>query len=128
LTAPRLLGRALVLCLAVMALSCEELPNVSPEAAFIFTPVSPIVAGSTVVVFNAAASLDSDGQIASYVWNFGDGSREETVGGSTLTHVFPNTPATCLSITYAVLLTVIDNSGARGTANQNVSVQEDCRG
>jgi hypothetical protein len=128
LTAPRRPRRALVACLAALALSCEELPNVAPEAAFIFTPVSPIVAGSTVVVFNAAASLDSDGQIASYVWNFGDGSPEATVGGSALTHVFPNTPATCLSFTYAVLLTVIDNAGARGTASQNVSVQEDCRG
>jgi hypothetical protein len=127
LKTPQRFWRALAACLAALALSCEELPNVAPEASFIFTPVNPIVAGSTVVVFNAAASLDSDGTIASYVWNFGDGSREETVGGSTLTHVFPNTPATCLSITYAVLLTVIDNSGARGTATQQVSVVEDCR-
>jgi hypothetical protein len=124
---PKLRARSLLAVAACLALACEELPNVTPEAGFIYTPVSPILAGVTNVEFNAATSIDSDGQIVSYVWNFGDGSREETVGGARISHVFPNTPSTCLSITYAVLLTVIDNAGARGTASQNVSVVEDCR-
>jgi YD repeat-containing protein len=125
--ARRRTGPLLLALLAALAPACEELPNVVPVAAFIFTPVSPILAGSTVVVFNAAASQDSDGQITTYVWNFGDRSSEQTVSAASITHVFPNTPNTCLSVTYAVLLTVIDNAGARATASQNVSVVEDCR-
>lgn len=124
---PRLRRRTLLALATALAVGCEALPNVAPLAAFIYSPVSPIQAGSTVVVFNAAGSADSDGQIASYNWNFGDTTREETVGSATITHVFPNTPATCVSFVYAVLLTVIDNSGERATASQNVSVVEDCR-
>lgn len=106
--------------------SCEQLPNVPPTAGFIYSPVSPIVAGRTPVVFNASSSRDSDGKIASYVWNFGDGTPEQVVGTASVTHVFPDTPATCSNITYAVLLVVVDNGGDRGFASQNVTVSEDC--
>lgn len=117
----------LALLTALAAGGCEQLPNVPPTASFIFSPVSPIFAGETTVVFNASTSRDSDGNIASYVWNFGDGTPEQTAAGPSVTHVFPNTPATCLTITYAVLLTVVDDNGERGAASQNVAVTEDCR-
>jgi PKD repeat protein len=106
---------------------CEKLPaipNLPPTASFIYTPVSPVNAGETVVTFNASASRDPDGQIVSYIWNFGDGSAEQTQTGPTTTHVFPDTPATCLEITYAVLLTVVDDKGDRGSASQTVKVTE----
>jgi chitinase len=119
--------RASLVALALLAgASCEALPNVPPSAAFIFSPVSPIAAGSTAVVFNAATSSDSDGQITSYSWNFGDGTPPLMVSEPATSHVFPNTAATCIQITYAVLLTVVDNGGARHSASQVVSVTEDC--
>jgi large repetitive protein len=115
-----------LLLLVVAALGCEDLPaapNIPPTAAFIYNPVSPITAGETPVSFNAVGSRDSDGSIASYVWNFGDGI-EQTTAEPTITHVFVNTPAICIQITYTVLLTVTDDKGDRGTASQTVQVIE----
>ncbi len=66
---------------------------------------------------------DSDGSIASYTWNFGDGVEQSTENPN-ITHVFVNTPARCLEITYTVLLTVTDDKGDRGTASQQVKVIE----
>ena len=112
--------------LVLAAPGCEKLPdapNIPPTASFIYNPVSPITAGETPVSFNATGSRDSDGSITSYVWNFGDGT-EQTVTEPTITHVFVNTPATCIEIVYTVLLTVVDGKGDRGTASQQVKVTE----
>lgn len=112
---------------ALATLNCEklpEIPNVPPEASFVYSPVSPINAGQTTVVFNASGSTDSDGQVASYTWNFGDGTPEETHSSATATHVFPDTPATCLEIVYTVLLTVTDDQGAKAAASQTARVTE----
>jgi PKD repeat protein len=110
--------------LCLPCLSCEQLPNIPPTATFIYTPVSPIFAGQTTVVFNASASRDSDGNITTYVWDFGDGTPQQSVSSPALTHVFVDTPASCLEITYAVLLTILDDKGARDSASQNVTVIE----
>ena len=59
---------------AALLASCEDLPNIPPVASFIFSPVSPIVSGQSVVVFNASGSDDADGTVRSYTWEFGDGS------------------------------------------------------
>jgi hypothetical protein len=118
----RYLAAFLLLTLA----ACEDLPNVPPAAAFIFSPVSPVVAGHTAVVFNASGSQDSDGRLVSYEWNFGDGTPTQIVSDAATAHVFPNTAATCIQVVYAVLLTVVDDGGARSSASQQVSVTEDC--
>jgi hypothetical protein len=118
--------RAAALAALACLPACEDLPNVPPTATFIYSPVSPILAGRTAVVFNAAASLDSDGRIVSYLWNFGDGSAERNASEAVLPHTFPNTPAVCLTVVYAVQLTVLDDAGGRASASQNVSVVEDC--
>ena len=76
------------------------------------------------MTFNASGSTDSDGQVASYTWNFGDGTPEETHSTPTATHVFPDTPATCLEIVYTVLLTVTDDKGAKASASQTARVTE----
>jgi chitodextrinase len=120
----RLLPAAAATLFALGLLACEKLPNVPPSAAFIYSPVSPVYAGITVVSFNASASRDSDGTIANYLWDFGDGTGEQSAGGPTLTHVFPDTAAICLDVTYTVLLTVVDNSGERASASQQVKVTE----
>ncbi len=116
---------AVIAALAVV--HCEKLPaipNVPPIASFVYSPVSPINAGQTVVTFIASGSTDADGQIVSYTWNFGDGSPEETRTTPTITHLFPDTPATCLEIVYTVLLTVTDDKGAKSSASQTARVTE----
>lgn len=111
--------------LSVLAFGgCEELPNIPPAASFIYSPVAPIYAGQTSVVFNASTSRDGDGTITRYVWNFGDGSAEQTVDSSIVTHVFPDTALRCLEATYTVLLTIVDDQGDRGSASQTVRVIE----
>ena len=111
----------------VVASGCEDLPaapNIPPTATFIYNPVSPIIAGDTAVSFNAVGSRDSDGSIASYVWSWGDGTPEQSTTSPTLVHVFADTPARCIEITYAVLLTVVDDKGDSSSASQQVTVIE----
>ena len=108
----------------VLAAGCESLPNVPPEAGFVFSPVSPIYAGETTVVFNASPSRDSDGRVTAYVWNFGDGSAEQTLDGPVVSHVFPDTGARCLDVTYTVLLTVRDDGGEHSSVDHTATVTE----
>jgi PKD repeat protein len=116
--------RAVLVASCAVLASCEDLPNIPPVASFIYSPVSPIVSGQSVVVFNAAGSDDADGTVRSYTWEFGDGSGPVRADGSSTTHVFPDTPATCVEIVYTVLLTVEDDGGARASASQQVRVVE----
>ena len=120
-------GGVLALAAAFAVVHCEKLPaipNVPPIASFVYSPVSPINSGQTVVTFNASGSTDSDGQVVSFTWNFGDGTPEETHSTPTVTHVFPDTPATCLEIVYTVLLTVTDDKGAKASASQTARIPE----
>jgi PKD repeat protein len=120
-------GGLLAVVAALAVVRCEQLPdipNVPPVATFVYSPVSPINSGQTVVTFIASGSSDEDGQIASYTWNFGDGTPEQTRNTPTITHVFPDTAATCLEIVYTVLLTVTDDEGARASASQTARVTE----
>jgi PKD repeat protein len=122
-----LVGLVLAAPVVLATSACEDLPaapNVPPTATFIYNPVSPITAGETPVTFNAVGSRDSDGNVASYVWNFGDNTPEVSTDNPTLVHVFPDTAARCVEITYAVLLTVVDDKGERGVASQQVKVIE----
>jgi PKD repeat protein len=67
------------------------------------------------VTFDASASNDADGSIASYEWDFGDG---ETATGESVTHAYD------AAGDYDVTLTVTDDDGATDTATQTVSVSE----
>jgi hypothetical protein len=120
--------RLCVLCAALMlSVACEslpELPNVPPTATFIYSPVSPIVAGSSVVTFNAAGSRDPDGTIARYTWDFGDGTPPISGDRAVVTHAYPDTPATCQEMVYTALLTVADDKGDVGTSSAQVHVVE----
>jgi large repetitive protein len=81
-------------------------PNVPPTASFSSTTTNLAVA------FNAGASADSDGTIAFYAWNFGDGT---TGGGMTPTHTYTTAG------TFNVSLTVTDDKGATGVSTGTVS-------
>ena len=63
--------------------------------------------------FNGGASSDPDGTIASYSWNFGDGSPAVTTPTATYTYAAGG-PET-------VTLTVTDNQGATGSTSQQFS-------
>ncbi|MFD5143976.1 S8 family serine peptidase [Streptomyces sp. NPDC058401] len=66
--------------------------------------------------FDASASKDSDGSIASYKWKFGDSA---TGTGATAAHRYPAGQRS-----YTAELTVTDNSGLTGTASRRI----DCYG
>ena len=83
-------------------------PNVLPTADFTST-----ASGLTASV-NGATSADPDGTIASYSWNWGDGSA--TGSGVTASHAYA-APGT-----YAVTLTVTDDRGGQATKTANVIV------
>jgi PKD repeat protein len=84
-----------------LRLSITNAGNEVPVPSFTHTPVGG--AAPLTVSFNASATTDPDGTIASYSWNFGDGS---TGTGVTTSHTY----ATAGS--YTPTLTVIDNDGA----------------
>ncbi len=85
-----------------------QAPNAAPTAAFAQTCVGLSCS------FDASTSTDSDGSVASYSWNFGDGSPAEA--GATPNHVFP------AGGSYPVTLTVTDNDGAPDDITTNVVV------
>jgi PKD repeat protein len=65
--------------------------------------------------FDGSDSSDSDGSIASYAWNFGDGG---TASGATAAHTYGANGS------YTVSLTVTDNEGATDTATTQVTVDD----
>ncbi|RJU01667.1 PKD domain-containing protein [Arthrobacter frigidicola] len=81
--------------------------NSAPAAAF--TSKATGLAAS----FDGSGSTDSDGTIASYAWDFGDGS---TGTGATATRTY------AAAGTYTVKLTVTDDKGATGVKSAPVTV------
>ncbi|WP_336023213.1 PKD domain-containing protein [Halobellus salinisoli] len=100
---------------ATGTLAVTEQPpeNQDPTAAFSSSPADPET-GET-VTFDASASTDSDGSIASYEWDFGDG---ETATGETATNAYDSAGD------YTVELTVTDDDGATDTVTETVTVSE----
>lgn len=83
--------------------------NVAPHPV-----MRPQVAGMTVTV-DGAESVDSDGTIESYEWDFGDGT---TATGPTATHTYTEAGD------YTLTLTVTDNVGARKSVSQTITVSD----
>ena len=72
------------------------------------------VAGA-VVAFDGSASTDPDGHIASYAWDFGDGTSGT---GASASHIYNGGGA------FTVTLTVIDDRGAKGADTLIVTVDD----
>jgi PGF-pre-PGF domain-containing protein len=88
------------------------LSKIPPYPDFEFTPSNPVVGEE--VVFDASDSYD-DGEIVSYLWEFGDGSDGE---GRIASHVYEH-PGT-----YTVNLTVVDDDNIYRTISKNITVGE----
>jgi PKD repeat protein len=78
---------------------------------FATTPAVPTLGQP--VSFDGLGSSDPDGTIASYAWDFGDGT---TGTGASATHAYQSAG------TYTVRLTVTDSAGQKATASRAVTV------
>lgn len=92
-------GRALFLYAGV--------PNDPPKAAFSAN------CDQLTCTVDGSGSSDSDGSIAAYAWDFGDGT---TATGATAGHTYT------AAGTYTIKLTVTDDRGGTGTLSQQVQV------
>ena len=100
----RLTVSTLIGCFALVVSACFLL-NMPPVAVFVASTTSG--AAPLAVIFDGSGSADSDGEIASYRWTFGDG---EAGLGDVRTHTY------MLPGTYVVHLTVTDDDGATAKA------------
>jgi len=87
--------------------------NAPPRATFQFAPVTIYVGVS--VTFDGSGSTDADGSIASYAWDFGDGS---TGTGVQASHVF------IAKGTFPVQLTVVDNDGLSNETIRTLAIPD----
>lgn len=85
--------------------------NVAPNAVIVASPTSGTA--PLTVSFSGANSSDPDGSIASYAWNFGDGTGGS---GAQVSHVYQSAG------TYTATLTVSDNAGATSSATVTIVV------
>jgi PKD repeat protein len=91
--------------------ACHREPKeVSPPVASFTTDCNNLTC-----TFNASSSYDPDGNVASYAWNFGDGSTSSRVN---VEHSYDNAGS------FTVTLTVIDDNGLTDTTNNLVTVNE----
>lgn len=89
--------------------------NLPPQAIFTLDPMtgnSPLM-----VTVDAAGSTDPDGQIASYSWDFGNGSQ---ASGAQVNYTY-DTPGN-----YTITLTVTDNEGEMARATRTLMVMSPC--
>jgi hypothetical protein len=83
--------------------------NAQPVANAVVTPTGTLFQ----VHYDATSSFDPDGSIASYDWDFGDGTRGS---GAVIDHQFPGAGA------YGVALTVTDQQGGASTRHTIVAI------
>jgi PKD repeat protein len=91
---------------------CAQRLGPSPSS----TAPSTITTG-TAVAFNGGGSYDLEAPIASYTWNFGDGSPALTTTSAKPTHIYDK------ASTYTVRLTVADATGSANRSTQSLPVK-----
>jgi PKD repeat protein len=108
-------ARALVLLLAAGMTACgggggsSEPKNKPPVAGIVISPSSG--AAPLAITASGSTSSDPDGTIASYAWEFGDGS---SATGVQAQHTYANPGE------FTVTLTVTDDGGKKATATGKV--------
>ncbi|MGI6656354.1 MAG: PKD domain-containing protein [Desulfobulbus sp.] len=95
----------------VVVTAATSADNAAPTARINVTPNSGTA--PLTVTFDASGSTDSDGSIAAYTWNFGDGS---TATGPKVTHTYTT------AASFTATLQVKDNLGAEGSAVATITV------
>ncbi len=107
-----LFGCVLAVGVAVLALASCALFNKPPLAGF---TVGPSTTGPVpfTVTLSGAPSTDPEGEIATYAWDFGDGT---TGSGKTVAHTYS------AAGTFTIILTVTDNWDATDQAAKTVYV------
>jgi len=97
-----------------LALQPPQLPSpLPPMARFSYEPAHPVV--NETITFDALASVDFDGSVVNYQWDFGEGGNL-TGTNPVVTYFYDSVGS------YAVVLTVTDNDGYNGTWTKIVSV------
>jgi len=86
--------------------------NTQPPFAEVTGPAGAIAEGDS-ATFDASGSVDPNGTIASYAWDFGDGS---TGSGASVSHTFTQDGV------FTVRVTVTDNDGLSDSATFTVNV------
>ncbi|MGQ9794372.1 MAG: PKD domain-containing protein [Anaerolineae bacterium] len=86
-------------------------PNQPPVALIVAPPQAQV---GMLLVLDGSGSVDPDGSIIRYAWNFGDGS---AWNGITVNKVYTQTGV------YTITLTVTDNMGATGQAVQPITIE-----
>ena len=86
----------------------------SPIPSFTFSPPLPKV--DEMVTFDASTSIDLDGRIVSYIWNFGDGN---TINSTIPIMIHTYTA----SRTYNVSLIITDNQGLTSRTTKTVTIE-----
>jgi PKD repeat protein len=95
----------------LIQVTSAPIPNQAPTASFTSSPTSgdaPLL-----VSFDGSGSSDPDGNIATYAWNFGDGTSGTGVACG---HTYNN------SGNYTVSLTVTDDDGATDSSSNLIQV------
>lgn len=110
-------ARVLLSALPLLGLACANedvtaVENKPPEASILGGGSH---AAGVVVAFDGSASLDKDGSIVSFAWDFGDGGSAE---GASVEHIYNAGGA------FDVVLTVTDDDGATDTATVAVTVTD----
>jgi len=106
--------------------SRQETAPGAPNASFSFTPIRQTASRETLVripyvTFNASTSIDLDGTIAQYSWDFGDGTGITKLASEAnpaiVTHSY------LAYGNYTVSLTVTDNDGLNSTVKADVIIR-----
>jgi len=93
----------------------EEQENQLPSAVISYSPASP--QKGEIIYFNGSLSVDPDGTIIRYLWDFGDG---QTAYGEKVQHRY--TWDGTVNKTFIVILKVTDNRGGEAAVTRDITV------